>query len=39
MTLPYFEINAEKVFDILRNDVPPLLAVIRQIKEDLCRTD
>ncbi|MDR1864341.1 MAG: DUF86 domain-containing protein [Bacteroidales bacterium] len=35
----YFDIDAEKVFDILRNDVPPLLAVIKQIKEDLCRTN
>ncbi|MDR1098062.1 MAG: DUF86 domain-containing protein [Tannerella sp.] len=31
----YFEIDAEVVFDTLKNDVPPLLAAVRQIREDL----
>jgi uncharacterized protein with HEPN domain len=31
----YFEVDAEKVFAILCDDVPPLLAVIKQMKEDL----
>jgi uncharacterized protein with HEPN domain len=33
----YFEVDAERVFAILRDDVPPLLAVIKQIKEDLAK--
>jgi uncharacterized protein with HEPN domain len=31
----YFEIDADAIFDILRNDLPPLLSVIRQIKDDI----
>jgi uncharacterized protein with HEPN domain len=31
----YFEVDAEAIFDILRNDLPPLLSVIKQMKEDL----
>jgi uncharacterized protein with HEPN domain len=31
----YFEIDADAVFDILRNDLPLLLSVIKQMKEDL----
>jgi uncharacterized protein with HEPN domain len=31
----YFEVDAEKVLAILRYDVPPLLSVIKQMKEDL----
>ena len=31
----YFDVDAEIVFDILRLDVPPLLATIRQIIVDL----
>ncbi|MDR1223291.1 MAG: DUF86 domain-containing protein [Tannerella sp.] len=31
----YFEVDAEIVFNIIRNDVPPLLAAVRQIREDL----
>jgi len=31
----YFEIDTDVVFDTLRNDIPPLLEVIRQIKTDL----
>ncbi|GHT83166.1 DUF86 domain-containing protein [Bacteroidia bacterium] len=31
----YFEIEAEQTFTILRNDVPPLLDVIRQMQNDL----
>ncbi|MDR3261431.1 MAG: DUF86 domain-containing protein [Tannerella sp.] len=31
----YFEVDAEKVFDTLRNDVPPLLTVLRQMRKDL----
>jgi uncharacterized protein with HEPN domain len=33
----YFEVDAEKVFAILCDDVPPLLAVIKQMKEDLTK--
>jgi uncharacterized protein with HEPN domain len=31
----YFEIDADAIFDILRNDLPLLLSVIRQMKEDI----
>jgi uncharacterized protein with HEPN domain len=31
----YFEIDAEAIFDILRNDVPPLLSVVEQMKKDI----
>jgi uncharacterized protein with HEPN domain len=31
----YFEIDAEAIFDILRNDLPLLLSVVRQMKEDM----
>jgi uncharacterized protein with HEPN domain len=31
----YFDIDADVVFDILRHDIPPLLSVINQIKQDL----
>jgi uncharacterized protein with HEPN domain len=31
----YFEIDADAIFDILRNDLPALLSVIRQMKEDV----
>jgi uncharacterized protein with HEPN domain len=31
----YFEINAGVIFDTLRDDILPLLAVIRQIKTDI----
>ncbi|MDR2428348.1 MAG: DUF86 domain-containing protein [Candidatus Margulisbacteria bacterium] len=31
----YFDVDAERVFLILRNDVPPLLDTIQQIKADL----
>jgi len=30
----YFDVDAERVFDTLKNDIPPLLAVIKLIKED-----
>jgi uncharacterized protein with HEPN domain len=33
----YFEVDAERVFAILHHDVPPLLAVIKQMQEDLMR--
>jgi uncharacterized protein with HEPN domain len=33
----YFDLDADAVFDILRNDVPPLLSVIKQMKEDLTK--
>jgi uncharacterized protein with HEPN domain len=33
----YFEIDAERIFTILRIDVPPLLSVIKQIGEDLLK--
>jgi len=31
----YFEIDIDVVFDTLKNDIPPLLEVIRQMKVDL----
>jgi uncharacterized protein with HEPN domain len=31
----YFEINTSVIFDTLRNDIPLLLTVIRQIKADI----
>ncbi|MDR3180394.1 MAG: DUF86 domain-containing protein [Prevotellaceae bacterium] len=34
----YFEVDAEKVFAILCDDVPPLLVVIKQMKEDLTKS-
>ncbi|MDR0692522.1 MAG: DUF86 domain-containing protein [Prevotellaceae bacterium] len=31
----YFEINADVIFDTLRDDIPLLLVIIRQIKTDI----
>ena len=31
----YFEIDIDIVFDVLKNDIPPLLNVIKQMKNDL----
>ena len=31
----YFQIDIEIVFDALKNDIPPLLKVIKQMKNDL----
>jgi uncharacterized protein with HEPN domain len=31
----YFEIDANRVFNTVRNDILPLLQVIEQMKEDL----
>jgi uncharacterized protein with HEPN domain len=31
----YFEIDIDIVFDTLKNDIPPLLDVLKQIKNDL----
>ena len=31
----YFEIDIDVVFDALKNDIPPLLKVIKQMKDDL----
>jgi len=31
----YFEIDIDVVFDALKNDIPPLLEVIKQMKNDL----
>jgi len=31
----YFEIDIDIVFDALKNDIPPLLEVIKQMKKDL----
>jgi len=31
----YFEIDIDIVFDTLKNDIPPLLAIIKQMKIDL----
>jgi uncharacterized protein with HEPN domain len=33
----YFEIDVEIIFDALKNDIPPLLEVIKQMKNDLSR--
>lgn len=30
-----YEIDAERIFAILRIDIPPLLSVIKQIEQDL----
>jgi uncharacterized protein with HEPN domain len=30
----YFEVDADKVFDTLRNDIPPLLTTIQQMIKD-----
>jgi len=35
MTHGYFQIDIDVVFDALKNDIPPLLEVIKQIKNDL----
>jgi len=31
----YFEIDTDVVFDALKNDIPPLLTVIKQMKKDV----
>jgi uncharacterized protein with HEPN domain len=31
----YFDIDIDVIFDTLKNDIPPLLEVIKQIKNDL----
>jgi uncharacterized protein with HEPN domain len=31
----YFEINVDVIFDTLRDDIPPLLVVIRKMKKDI----
>jgi uncharacterized protein with HEPN domain len=31
----YFEIDIDIIFDVLKNDIPPLLEVIKQMKKDL----
>ena len=31
----YFEIDIDVIFDALKNDIPPLLEVIKQMKNDL----
>ncbi|MDR2145415.1 MAG: DUF86 domain-containing protein [Tannerella sp.] len=33
----YFEFDIEIIFDTLKNDLPPLLEVIKQMKNDLLR--
>jgi uncharacterized protein with HEPN domain len=33
----YFEVNADKILDTLRNDIPLLLKTIKQIKQDLIK--
>jgi uncharacterized protein with HEPN domain len=35
----YFEINAGVIFDTLRDDIPPLLAVIRQMSTDIANNN
>jgi uncharacterized protein with HEPN domain len=35
----YFEIDANRVFNTIRNDILPLLQVIEQMKEDLKNSD
>ena len=37
MTHGYFQIDIDVVFDALKNDIPPLLEVIKQMKNDLYR--
>jgi len=34
----YFEIDIDVVFDALKNDIPSLLEIIRQMKTDLIQT-
>jgi uncharacterized protein with HEPN domain len=34
----YFELDLDVVFDALRNDIPPLLNVIKQMKNDVRRS-
>lgn len=31
----YFEIDTDVIFDTLKNDIPPLLTVIKQMKKDI----
>ncbi|KAA6315271.1 hypothetical protein EZS27_034245 [termite gut metagenome] len=31
----YFEVDADVVFNIVKNSIPPLLAIIEQMKQDL----
>jgi len=31
----YFEIDTDVVFDTLKNDIPPLLVVVKQMKNDI----
>ncbi len=31
----YFDVDADKVFDVLRNEVPKLLEVIKQMKIEI----
>ena len=33
----YFEIDIDVIFDTLRNDIPPLLEIIKQMKNDLSK--
>jgi uncharacterized protein with HEPN domain len=33
----YFEINVGVIFDTLRDDIPPLLVVLRQMKNDIAK--
>jgi len=35
----YFEIDIDVIFDTLRNDIPPLLEIIKQMKNDLCNNN
>ena len=35
IALGYFEIDIDVIFDALKNDIPPLLEVIKQMKNDL----
>jgi len=33
----YFEIDIDVIFDTLKNDIPPLLEIIKQMKDDLSK--
>jgi uncharacterized protein with HEPN domain len=30
----YFDVDAERIFNTLKDDIPPLLVVIKQMRED-----
>ena len=38
MAHDYFQIDIDIVFDVLKNEIPPLLKVIKQMKNDLLKS-